>query len=246
MLSESGSRKTDALLPDLRSQKLLHETLMAGSASSDGAQELESEVQTGYQWSRTESAAFERILGSPVSFSVLGQSLQESRTTVEVNSWRTPARVLVDVNLFVGDMEHAKNVWMLRRHRIAAVVNVSTKRLLDDRYRSTPRKLVEAGIAQLLLHAEDGWDFDIILVMERAMGFIWRVLEKSNGGVLVCCDSGMNRSGAVCTGYLTQRLHMPLCMAIEQLRNVKRSALRNPEFIKQLILYCSAHGLPLQ
>ena len=140
-----------------------------------------------------------------------------------------------EFDLFIGDIDDASDVETLKRLGIAAVVNMCAECLWQQRYACLWLKLSRAHISLLLMKAEDGWDFNIFLVVQRAQGFISSVLAQNNGRVLVCCYGNMNRSGAVCAIYLTKEWGMPLTAAIEQLRKVRGAALTNLAFLKQVV-----------
>ena len=147
--------------------------------------------------------------------------------------------------MFTGDIDDACNVEKLKSFNITAVVNVCSERVSQRHYWSLPGKLADVGIEQLILSAQDGLDFDIIPVVERAQGFINSVLTQKSGRVRGYCYGGVNRSGAVCAAYLARELHMPLSDAVGKLRKVRGTVLTNKQFVRQLVLYCSAQGFPL-
>ena len=148
-------------------------------------------------------------------------------------------------DLFIGDIDDAWDVDKLKRLNIKAVVNLCSERISGKRHWSLPGNLAEAAVDQLVLCAEDSWAFDIIPVAERALGFIRSVLQQGNGGVLVHCYGGVNRSGAVCAAYLACELSIPLCETVEHLRRVRGTVLTNQTFVKQLVRYCSRKGAKL-
>ena len=112
-------------------------------------------------------------------------------------------------------------------------------RTVSWQYSDLPARLAEAEIDQLVLCADDSWRFDIIPVAERACRFIKGELERGDGGVLVHCYGGVNRSGAVCAAFLATELSIPLYEAVLRLRQVRGTVLKNETFIKELVRHCS-------
>ena len=98
---------------------------------------------------------------------------------------------------------------------------------------------------QLGLSAQDDGVFDIVSVVERALGFIDCCLSEQKRGVLVTCYGGVNRSGAVAAAYLVCKQAIPLCAAIGSLRQGRGTVLTNQNFVKQLVRYCWCNGMPL-
>ena len=104
--------------------------------------------------------------------------------------------------------------------------------------------LFVASIDHLVIRAEDSYTCDIISVAEKAFGFI-NVLLQQNCGVLIHCYGGVNRSGAVAAAYLVKEKKLPLCTAVQCLRQVRGTVLTNQTFCKQLIQYCIREGLKI-
>ena len=185
------------------------------------------------------------IGGRPTLFDVWGNVWPQVDVEASVVSVREPSRVFADLNLFVGDIDDLRDVPRLQRLNIAAVVYVCGDILTNKDYSFLPQKLGHAQIEHMLLSVEDACDFAIIPMVECAQDFIANVLAQQNGGVLVCGHRDCNRSGAVCAIYLVRELGMNLTFAVEWLRAVRPTALRNPLCLQQLIVYCRIRGYSL-
>jgi hypothetical protein len=190
------------------------------------------------QLDQQEMAAVEKIKEIPMGFKIWSQGRREDSDGTKTLPVEQPARILENVSLFIGDIDDALDVEKLKKLNIKAVVNLCSERISRKSYWSLPGNLAEAQIDQLVLCADDSWDFDIIPVAERAYGFISSVLKQGNG-VLVHCYGGVNRSGAVCAAYLTSELSIPLYEAVERLRKVRGTVLTNETFVKQLVQHFS-------
>lgn len=197
------------------------------------------------QWGPIEQVAMDRIIGGSTSGESRTAGRQQDRKDATDRSSQKPARVMPEMNLFMGDLEDGCNVPELNRSCITAVVFVCSDRVPRQYYSSIPGKLAEAEIDQLILSSSHSSEFDIRPVMGVAQDFIDCVLKEKMGGVLVCCDVAGNRSAAVCAAYIAEELQMPLTEAIEEVRKGKGNVLRNRHLVKQLVQHCFAEGYPL-
>ena len=213
--------------------------IMASSAHGVAPKSEDWATWVPLQLDPQEAAAVQKINEIPMGFTIWSRGRREDsngpKKTLPVEQ---PAKILPDVNLFIGDIDDSWDVEKLKTLNIKSVVNLCSERF-SCRYSGLPARLAGAAIDQLVLCADDSWRFDIIPVAERACRFIKGELARGDGGVLVHCYGGVNRYGAVCAAYLATELSIPLREAVQRLRQVRETALQNEMFIQQLVRHCS-------
>ena len=189
-----------------------------------------------------EAVLVESITNIPMQFKIWNNMRREKFIPVD-----QPARILPNMNLFIGDIDDAADVKNLQRLNIKAVVNLCNEEVVYDKsYYWLPWSLAKAKINQLLLIAKDEHDFNIIPVAQKAISFIRDILKEENNGVLIHCYCGVNRSGAVAAAYMTSELSYSLYESIVLLRHVRGTVLTNTEFIKQLVKHATQQGWTLK
>ena len=172
----------------------------------------------------------------PMRFKIWNNGRREDSDGINILPVEQPAQILPDVRLYIGDIDDAADIEKLKRLNIKSVVNVCSEQVSKYRqYYWLPSELAAAQIDQLILVAEDRWDFNILPVAEKAFGFIKKALKESESGVLIHCYGGVNRSGAIAAAYLTDELSLSLYEAIECLRHVRGTVLTYKEFVRQLV-----------
>eukprot|EP00438_Fugacium_kawagutii_P025375 Skav223562 [mRNA] locus=scaffold34:66112:70219:- [translate_table: standard] len=124
-----------------------------------------------------------------------------------------PAQVLPNLPLYLGDLEHAADISMLRKLGIGCVINLCADKLVTcRRYKDVPNSLAKARIHQHILVADDAKHFKILEVVLPIFSIINAALaQETRNGVLVHCWAGMNRSAACVVAFLvTHHLLQPL------------------------------------
>lgn len=98
--------------------------------------------------------------------------------------------------LYLGNIESAKNIELLRAHNINHIVNCAAA----ESYSRTGKEFYEQNnypVGFLGIEADDIEDYDMVSHAPQVISFIDKAFEanKLNGGnVLVHCQAGMNRS----------------------------------------------------
>ncbi|ELU03323.1 hypothetical protein CAPTEDRAFT_140771, partial [Capitella teleta] len=136
--------------------------------------------------------------------------------------------------LFIGSQRNADDLATLQRIGITHVVNCAGTRRYDV---SRSPYHPETGIRDyLMIPAEDNDEFNIQSYFKEAITFINRA-KYSAGKVLVHCNLGVNRSGAICAAYLLVDLKMTLLEVITFLKSKRSVVLYNRGFRRQLYRY---------
>lgn len=140
-------------------------------------------------------------------------------------------------HLFLGTKADAENKALLKRMRITHVLNVSAlKRTLfpkygrNNMYKNDP----ELDIDYQEIPAEDDDEANIVKYFSLAFTFIDHA--RNNRGRVLVYSSGVSRSGAICLGYLIQG-GVPLLVATKMVKDARRTALTNVNFMRQLVVY---------
>lgn len=94
------------------------------------------------------------------------------------------------------------------------------------------------GYEELCIDDDD--HFNIRDYFERAHAFI-DYARARNSRVLICCP-GVSRSGAIAISYLVANGHT-LLQAVKDVKDCRRVALCNTNFMKQLIRYSRDRGM---
>ena len=154
-----------------------------------------------------------------------------------------PAKVLQDEPLYIGDIDDAANVELMKRLEIGCVVSVCADKM-NGKYEQLPKQLADAGIQQHIVWAWDRQYFHIINVAEHVADAIDASLSNpQKNGVLIHCYAGKNRSAAVMIHFLTTRREWSLVTAIQRVMEKRGTILTNTGFRKQLVRHCFNNGL---
>ncbi|GAB1607565.1 dual specificity protein phosphatase 4-like [Argonauta hians] len=132
-----------------------------------------------------------------------------------------PVEILPHV--FLGDHCHARNIDLLKKLGMTAVINVS----------SSCSNYFPNDFRYLTIPVEDSQYADLSSWFQQAITFIDQ--EKSVGGrVLVHCHAGVSRSATVCLAYLMQYDGLGLDSAFEYVQSRRSVISPNLNFMKQL------------
>jgi len=130
-------------------------------------------------------------------------------------------------NLFVGSLNAAQNIAMLRSHNITTVLTIANGLLLT----------LPDGINHIVIEIPDHPIADILSIVEVTISSIDRVLsnpDSGTAGVLVHCASGISRSVSICCAWLMLRQSMSFVDSLEKIRTNRPLANPNVGFHAQL------------
>eukprot|EP00794_Sanderia_malayensis_P018191 gene18191-20005_t len=127
--------------------------------------------------------------------------------------------------LFIGSQDAATNFSELQRHGIQFILNVAVG--------VAPVNYDE--ITSKIMPIYDLPEFDIKGCFEEAVDYIKDSLKHAS--VLVHCNAGISRSGAVVAAYLIREARMPLDQALTVIRAARSVVKPNDGFMEQLRSY---------
>ena len=149
----------------------------------------------------------------------------------------TPCRL--SNHLYIGSLVNAEDENLLKRLGITHVLNCAGTRRFD--LSKSPYD-PNVGVKEyIMIPAEDFEDYNIVKHFNNAFAFIERC-KKAGGKCLVHCNLGVNRSGAVCAGYLMMSDSKSLLQVIDHLKKARQVILTNRGFRYQLINYARARN----
>ena len=79
----------------------------------------------------------------------------------------------------------------------------------------------------------DSLDQNLVRYLPAALEFIEQALMKSEG-VLVHCNAGVSRSGAVCVAYVMKKYKIRVQEAIQRVKAKRAIVSPNSNFVEQL------------
>lgn len=144
----------------------------------------------------------------------------------------------VSGHVFIGNQRNADDTTALRSDGIDHVLSCAASRRSTD----SPYDGDSGVIDYFLIPAEDREDFDITRFFDAAFLFLDRV-KRRRGKVLVHCNMGVNRSGAVVAAYLMVDEKRNLLDVVSYLKSKRKLVLSNKGFRRQLIQFARSHGL---
>ncbi|BFZ58900.1 tyrosine/serine/threonine protein phosphatase pps1 [Savitreella phatthalungensis] len=165
------------------------------------------------------------------------QSKRMSSTSSPLFTGSFPSRILP--HLYLGNLEHANNVWMLRELEIGAVLSLgeapsyTCARAEDgDKQANLPHRHKYVDDLQ-----DDGVD-SLLSELESCLDFIERA-RAGNMAVLVHCRVGVSRSASVCIAEVARRLDLDLPSAYIYVRARRLNVIIQPNllFMYELLLW---------
>lgn len=142
--------------------------------------------------------------------------------------------------IYLGTTCDAENLDLLHRYQITNVLNCSGHKKLFPRNRR-PHTYLESGVVGYTeIEAEDTEEYDMLHHFRQTNDYIKKA-RLSGGQVLICC-SGVSRSATICLAYLLEVKSMYLLEACKMLKELRRVALCNDNFMKQLIDFARECG----
>ncbi|KAI0227426.1 Dual specificity protein phosphatase 26 [Lamellibrachia satsuma] len=152
-----------------------------------------------------------------------------------------PAQLLD--HLYIGNKTDACNRSSLKRHKITHVLNCAASKDYSVELVDNPYDAEATGVhGYLEFEALDNESYPILMHFRQAKAFIDAALDQG-GRVLVHCNMGINRSGAICVAYIMQHQQITLLQTIRLVKFERPIILCNEGFQKQLIEFARNHEL---
>ena len=129
---------------------------------------------------------------------------------------------------------------LLRRLKITHVLNCAASKDYSSKLVDNP--YAEDMIAYEEFEACDNEGYPILMHFGRARDFI-NEARRQRGRVLVHCEMGVNRSGALCIAYMMVEERLPLLQALRRAKLERPVILVNEGFQKQLIKFAMERDL---
>ena len=143
--------------------------------------------------------------------------------------------------IYVGTTADGENLSLLRRIGINYVLFCSTKRKPLYNRQKRSNELPSMGVKGYLhIEADDHCDYDVDTHFITSFNWIWRA-RKTGGQVLICSD-GPSLSSSIAVGYLLDR-GMHLLEAAQIVKDLRRTAVCNVAFMRQLVQYAKEKGV---
>lgn len=151
------------------------------------------------------------------------------------NASRGPAQLME--YLYLGNKHDAQNKSLLKRLRITHVLNCA----------ATPEDSGEAGFQESSINYDyftacDNENYPILMHYRKAKRCI-DAAKSSNGRILVHCEMGINRSGAICIAYVMTSENITLLEAVRRVKFDRPVVLCNEGFQRQLIEFAREEDL---
>ena len=153
---------------------------------------------------------------------------------------RGPAEVCD--RIFIGNKFNAHDMKLLRRLRITHVLNCAAKPPSEGGFGLSSPYEDACRITYMAFEAHDNEAYPILMHYRASKRFIDDAL-RNGGRVLVHCELGINRSGAICTAYMIETERLPLLTAIRRIKDDRPTVLVNEGFQRQLYNFAKERGL---
>lgn len=142
--------------------------------------------------------------------------------------------------LYIGSMGAASNLNGLKQNNITHVLNVATE--VPNYFENSD----EIEIKYVHENLMDTADSDILQngMLEKCIAFITNAIE-SGGHVLVHCQAGMSRSGAMVVAYLMKSQKLTYDDAVAKTRRIRPCVYPNVGFERQIKKYFGEIALSL-
>lgn len=152
-----------------------------------------------------------------------------------------PAQLLD--HLYIGNRTDACNRSVLQRHKITHVLNCAATKDYSVELVDNPYDAETTGVHDYLeFEAFDNESYPILMHFRKAKAFIDAARDQG-GRVLVHCNMGVNRSGAICVAYIMEHNQITLLQTIRLVKFERPIILCNEGFQKQLIQFARNHQL---
>lgn len=142
----------------------------------------------------------------------------------------------VDQNIFIGDMNGANNISLLRNNHITHIINTAREipNFFDKNKKpnNTPEfHYLNLGLQDNSTHGEE----DLLEVLEPSYRYIMGVLKRNPlARIFVHCHLGKSRSASIVIYYLMRSRSWSFDRSLEYLKRVRWIVSPNPWYTKQL------------
>lgn len=133
---------------------------------------------------------------------------------------------LIDENVYLGDIQDARNSSLLQNIGIASMLTIDVEELPDEIKSTYSTKFVEL---------EDTCEANLLDLLDASVSFIDEA--NNEGKVLVHCNAGVSRSASLVCAWLMKKKGIRLLEAEELLTKQKPDVAINQGFIRQLLIY---------
>ncbi|AYV82863.1 MAG: internalin-A precursor [Hyperionvirus sp.] len=127
-------------------------------------------------------------------------------------------------NLYLGDHNSAKNIELLKKFKIIAIINISGGKML-----------FQSEIKYLRINMPDSDKSKITDHLDEAVKFISDHIK--NGAVLVHCHAGMSRSPSFIVAYLARKNQMTVDDALLHVKKCRPAIRPKDKFIEEIKLW---------
>ena len=141
---------------------------------------------------------------------------------------------MLDDCLYLGSIEDAKNVDLLKSHNITYIINT-----VDDETSLSPeetKSLYDDSFQYMGFSSEDAMDYPIMDHFKETHAFIEKAREN-NAKCLIHCMRGVNRSGVLATAHIMVKNNLGPITAAQIVYKKRGMLLTNPSFVSQLLFY---------
>ena len=141
---------------------------------------------------------------------------------------------MLDDCLYLGSIEDARNVDLLKSHNITYIINT-----VDDETSLSPeetKSLYDDSFKYMGFSSEDAMEYPIMDHFEETHAFIEKAREN-NAKCLIHCMRGVNRSGVLATAHIMVKNNLGPITAAQIVYKKRGMLLTNPSFVSQLLFY---------
>jgi hypothetical protein len=140
--------------------------------------------------------------------------------------------------LFLSNGQIAQDLALLRAQRISHVLNMAPIEVP-----TTAEFYAEEKMDFKAIVAKDEFDYDVMQHWPEARAYLDAALNEQNGRVLVHCQAGINRSGAIAVAYMMVTRRRLLVDAAKSAKRKRYQLITNLNFQLSLVKFASAEGL---
>ena len=144
--------------------------------------------------------------------------------------------------LYIGNMDEAHRIPLLKALGITHVLNCAAKRdYSTEDFDQNPYSKHAISYEEIEARDNDGYPL-LRLHFTKCRKFIDQA-KREGGRVLVHCQMGINRSGAICAAYMMLDQEMTLTQTLRLIKMERSTLICNEGFQRQLIEFARDHDL---